>query len=135
MSTGRSSLFKLVAAVSFILALAGCVSTADQSPPTYQINASNEIVKSAIVSIYAQDGFSVLSDSQFQITMQRLAGGSALRHSFTITGTNPVTATGSISVVERPGSGFERPTDYTWYASARALMDGYMQRVRTAIGQ
>ena len=114
--------------------LAGCVSNS-QPAPTYNFDAPNKAVKSAIVSIYSSDGFTVFRDSQFQIVMQRIRGGAALRHSFSIVGSNPVAVTGNISVANNPGSGFEQSSDFTWDGGARALMDGYMQRVRAMIGQ
>lgn len=124
----------IAAALLAVTSISGCVAT-DTAPPTYQLAAPADSVKSAIVAVYSADGFTVYRDSQYQISMQRIRGGSALRHTYSITGSQPVVVTGNISVANNPGTGFERSSDFTWDGGAKSLMDGYMHMVRATVGQ
>ncbi|QKV17855.1 hypothetical protein [Oricola thermophila] len=117
---------KSIPAVLSALALAGCVSTEPQTPPTYTFNAPADATKATIVSVYSADGFIVQRESDHQVVMQRFRGGSDLKHSFSIVGSSPTTVTGNIMV---------GLNDFTWNAGARSFMDGYMSRVRAMTGQ
>lgn len=129
------------------LGLLGCQSTPQKplEPVDFTVHASKLKTKEAIISTFIQRNYRIVTDSEFQLVLDRPANDNMMamvllgsdfnrvpnaRVTFTITGDNPTQANARLEVVTNPGSGFERVMDVSNNAEGRAQINRAMEKVK-----
>lgn len=120
---------RLIIAFFVAIALAGCATT-ETPPPAWQFAEDPATVKAAIVAVYAQEGYTVESDSAFQIALEKTVSSLTVRHVYAVTGSGPVSVTGNISLVHQSAYGGRYSRPYSGSGPPREYMEELIGRVR-----